>query len=134
MTEYNRDQILTALKKIGAKSVTVQYCGSGDSGQIEDVEIVTETSIDVMECSVTVTEKRGRLVPDVGWRESEVEVNTNIEDAIMEFCYERLSELREGWELNEGSQGTFNFDVRNGKINLIHHQNIMTTETSKKEI
>ena len=44
-------------------------------------------------------------------------------NAIEDWCYNRLERLHGGWEINEGSDGSFTFDFNNMTITLDHTYN-----------
>lgn len=47
---------------------------------------------------------------------------------IHDWCYRRLESLYGGWEINEGSQGKFVFDIKNKVVDLHHENNIEESE------
>ena len=53
------------------------------------------------------------------------EVPANVED----YCYRMLESNYGGWEINEGSQGTFYFDLVDRSITLHHTYNTEETDT-----
>jgi len=85
-----RTKLLEKLRRLGVEIVTADYDGSGDRGQIED--------------------------PQFGSRE----VPAETQKAVLDFFYDALEEVHPGWELNEGSYGTFEWDVRVDAIKLAH--------------
>lgn len=55
------------------------------------------------------------------------DVPLDVPPYIEDFCYEMLSEFP-GWEINEGSQGHFNFDFNSGEVELHYEQNFSDYE------
>lgn len=122
--QINRQNILNALKKNGVKSVEVQYSGSGDSGQIDDVSDVPDDQIEMHDSSSRFSEGE--------WRESVTLEKRPLREAVEWLCYEVLEREHPGWEINEGSNGTLQFDVKEAKIHLTH--NYFTIETEENEV
>lgn len=50
--------------------------------------------------------------------------------AVSDWCYDRLESLHGGWEINEGSRGTFEFDFDDKKIILYHTDNVNMDEST----
>jgi len=59
------------------------------------------------------------------FEEPYVQVPASVED----YCYKILEDLHGGWEINEGSQGSFYFDLEKKTITLEHQYNYEETET-----
>jgi len=99
---------LKPLIQFGFKSAEIEYSGGGDSGDIEEVNIVYGKR--------SVTKKRG----------------DEFKDILTDMCFEELEIHYGGWEINEGSSGTFHleFDGRHIKYWIDHSQNYMETEES----
>ena len=126
----NRDSILQALKENGLGPVRVYYCGSGDSGGIEDVDIEGGTDKKIR---VKFIKQSTSWDPDGHWNESIVENEIDLEDAIREHCYDLLSRNHCGWENNDGGSGEFVLDASSEKITWTHHEYYMETNTTEHE-
>ena len=133
MSNENRDAIMSKLREVGAKSVTVEYSGSGDSGYIDDVTIDYLNVEDKLDLKVDVTVEKSTFQNGQWNKEFEVKT-TELTEAIKEYCYAQLSELYSGWENNDGADGTFMFSVDDNEINLVHNDNIMTQETTESAL
>lgn len=59
---------------------------------------------------------------DSGYIESFFEEGLGVPEDIEDWCYSKLSRYG-GWEINEGSQGYFEFDLENRTIELYHTMN-----------
>lgn len=58
---------------------------------------------------------------DSGWIEDNMELDGDYETApedVLDLCYDLLQSYYPGWEINEGSQGSFTLDFKNKKIML----------------
>ena len=84
--------------------LVLRYDGGGDSGYVEDR----------FECVDSRNRHHGESVP------------ANIGD----WCYDKLESMHGGWEINEGSRGSFEFDLDNKKITLYHTDNINEDESN----
>jgi hypothetical protein len=60
---------------------------------------------------------------DSGYIESDFENGEPSPGAVEEWCYQQLEENFGGWEINEGSQGEFQFDF-NEKTVILHTHTI----------
>jgi len=61
---------------------------------------------------------------DSGFIESDFEGEGSVPGNIEDWCYNQLENQHGGWEINEGSQGDFTFDIENKTITLSHTYNI----------
>ena len=93
--------LLKPLIQFGFKEARLEYNGSGDSGNIEDIEIDYT--------------KHG---PSVGKKKYQ------FNDILTEFCEEILEQHCQGWEIDDGSAGTITvkFDGRNISYNIDHNE------------
>ena len=62
---------------------------------------------------------------DSGYIESDFENGEPSPGAVEEWCYQQLEENFGGWEINEGSQGEFQFDFNEKTVILSHTYNTM---------
>ena len=62
---------------------------------------------------------------DSGYLESDFDNGERSPDEIEEWCYKQLEENFGGWEINEGSQGEFQFDFNEKTVILSHTYNTM---------
>lgn len=70
---------------------------------------------------------------DSGFLEDQfVGTNIDVTDMISEWCYQELENLHGGWEINEGSEGKFIFNLDTKEITLEHRYN--TDETSSNTL
>ncbi len=97
-----RRELVQQLQRLGVETVTAEYDGSGDSGQID--------------------------VPEFG----AVKVPDALATAVQDLFYDVLGDLYAGWEVNEGSFGEFEWDVKQNRINLVHNARIESCETEEQ--
>lgn len=129
--ENNRQAIIKAMRDNWIAKATVEYSGSGDSGQIEDVsfEYRERNGIDAMKEAVSVeVTKVSSEWKNEKWEEKKEKVETDLKSAIEDLCYDLLERTHGGWEINEGSDGRFFFDAKTGNIDLEHDSHYMESE------
>lgn len=128
----NRDSILQALKEHSFPRVRVYYCGSGDSGGIEEIEVegMKGNGPEVKFIHSKTTWDRARE----SWNESIVEESMPLAKAIEQHCYDLIEREHGGWENNDGGSGEFIFDTENGKINWTHNEYYTEQKTSEHEV
>jgi hypothetical protein len=132
----NRERIFNALTAAGIGGVTCTYSGSGDSGNIDDVEAdrgdLTATSV------LTETSRHwsGWDEATGGWGHfaTEMQEEVSINKAIETLCWDKLEDLHGGWENDDGGNGEFELNVAERTITLTHHQAYTQYETSENEL
>lgn len=128
----NRDSILSCMKDKGFSSARVFYCGSGDSGGIEEIDIEgmtgPEPSVKFIKAETSWDRERS------AWDERIVEASMPLTDAIREHCYDLLSARHSGWENEDGGEGEFIFDPKDGNINWCHREFYVEARTINHEV
>jgi hypothetical protein len=123
---HNKNLIFAALADLGVHRVTVDYDGSGDSGQIESIEAWNAVSEKVPLPSIgkvqLAPENPDRPVEDIG-----------LEAAVEQLAWDYLYDNHCGWENNDGAFGTFVFDVPARTITLEHNERDTDLNTSTHE-
>ena len=97
-----RATLCAQLRKLRVQTVTAEYDGEGDSGQVED--------------------------PDFG----SVVVSEELKNATIDLFYEVLEAYYAGWEINEGSFGEFVWNVIGDTIQLVHNERFESVETKER--
>jgi hypothetical protein len=122
----NKATLFAALAEAGIHRVTVEYDGSGDSGQIENVEawdarnerMTFPSGVMVQLASETPTQ----LLPE------------RLEAAVETLAWDYLEiSIGWGWENNDGAFGTFVFDVPARTIALEHNERYTEITTTSHE-
>ena len=121
----NKAILFAALAEAGIHRVTVDYDGSGDSGQIENVEawdadderIPFPSGVKIQ----LVSENPDHPLPE-----------QNLEAAVEHLCWDYL-EVHYGWENNDGAFGTFVFDVPAQLVTLEHNERYTELNTTSHE-
>jgi hypothetical protein len=113
--EANKRAVFAALKTGAVLTVTVQFNGGGDSGQIEEIT----ASADGAAVALPKVEVEMRHCE---WKGKPISRNMSLTDAIEELCFDYLSQEHGGWENNDGGQGGFTFRVEDSSIDLEFEQ------------
>lgn len=117
----NKDLIFDLCEREGVDSFTVSFDGSGDSGQIEDIDLEKKLlDIRVEGAKIKEGSRWENGSPTIVWKNAE-----NLEELISSICYEVLEATCGGWEINEGSYGEFTFDVKKRKVTLDFNERIV---------
>ena len=123
----NKQVLFDALAAAGITSVVVHFDGYGDSGQIEDIEVLAgDQTVDLPTSAVEIAQAQ--------WGSSDVRRTTlTLRDAVETLAYDLLAETHGGWENNEGAFGDFTFDVATRTITLDYNERIETSENTTHE-
>jgi hypothetical protein len=123
----NKEILFAALAEAGIHRVTVEYDGSGDSGQIENVEAWDAGN----ERMPLLTEPKVQLVSE---NPDYPRPAQNLEAAIESLAWDYLDlDIYYGWENNDGAFGTFVFDVPARSIALEHNERYTEVNTTSHE-
>lgn len=106
--------------------------GSGVSWELSEDESLSEVfdSLKELESDSSLLELRYNGGGDSGYVEGAFETGELVPADIEDWCYRQLEDHFGGWEINEGSDGTFYFDLDKNTIELSHTYN---TEENIKE-
>jgi hypothetical protein len=118
-------KILAALKRTRAATITVEYDGEGDSGQIHDVAAQTRHG------------KPAKLPPgpfSLQLYDGAQSSYPSLEDALEAFAWQVIGVYHAGFENNEGGCGTLTIDVANGTVTLDHNDRVIEFCNSLTEV
>jgi hypothetical protein len=122
----NKAIVFAALAEAGIRRVTVEYDGSGDSGQIENVEAWTAGN----ERMPFPTDPR---IPLLSENPGHPRAAQNLQAAVESVAWDYLDDLYYGWENNDGAFGTFVFDVPARTLSLEHNERYTEVNTASHE-
>lgn len=122
----NKTILFDALAATGIHRVTVDYDGSGDSGQIENVEAWSAANARIPFPS----ELRLQMVSE---NPDHPPIERNLEAAVESVAWDYLDDLYSGWENNDGAFGTFAFDVPARTVTLEHNERFTDVNTTSHE-
>ncbi|WEX12374.1 DUF6878 family protein [Chelativorans sp. AA-79] len=112
----NKAVLFDALSTNGVSQVVVTFDGYGDSGQIEEIEArAGDDKVDLPDLSVTLTlAQSGSTKP--------VSKAMSLAEAIESMAYDFLERTHAGWEINDGADGEFVFDVASRTVTLDYNE------------
>jgi hypothetical protein len=117
----NRNLILKLLQKKKATHVIVSYSGSGDSGQIDSVDIYRDKDVINAKGAIKVLGRDTRWnVKANAWDEKIEHKILPLDEALREFVYDWIESEHAGWENNDGASGECTIDVSKGTFTLGH--------------
>jgi hypothetical protein len=118
--DHNKKTVFDALEAAGVETVTVDFDGEGDSGNVDEPCFQGGKTDTAPSVTIRVTSYR----PD-GFEEQ----TQTLPQAVETLCYGYLAQEHGGWENNEGAFGEFVFDVAGRTIRLEFKQRLMEYET-----
>src|SRR5574337_1192536 len=120
----NKQALFAVLDAAGVTHVTLDFDGYGDSGQIEDIAFKSGEE--------TLAAPAGEVVLEIAsYGEAPGPKAFDVRSAIELLVREFLEDDHGGWELNEGSFGTFTFDVAEAAITLDYNERVETSNYSQ---
>jgi hypothetical protein len=129
---HNKNLIFAALAEAGIHKLTVGFDGSGDSGQIDDIEAWSTDQVwSTGDNRIPVPSSRKLQLASPVPGNPPVEMT--LQDAIETLAYDCLEETHWGWENNDGAFGTFVFNVPDRTITLEHNERYTELNTSTHE-
>jgi hypothetical protein len=118
----HKDILFDILHAAGVEEFAVNFEGSGDDGQIEEIGLddkILEMKVEgvsIVEGHVWDIEK--------GVRVEKIIDNLSVKKFVEKICYDVLEGSHCGWENNEGSYGTFDFDVTKRSVTLVFNERV----------
>jgi hypothetical protein len=109
---HNKAALFDALAAAGVTLVVVSFDGSGDSGQIENMEVKAGEEIAALPTGEVELAR-------AEWGKTEPQHATvSMSEAVEQLVYDLLADTHMGWEDGEGAYGEFIFDVAARTITL----------------
>lgn len=137
--KYHANLLFDTLAQTKVSFIEVSFEGCGDSGQIEAVDYTDSKGKGIDELYLDKVIVKGSAKTSYHqWDEKTKKLvltepkEGNVREIIEEICYDKLGASHGGWELNEGSYGTFNFDVSTRKVSLHYNERIEEVRTSEE--
>ena len=118
------DVFKNKLKDLKIESFRVEYSGSGDSGEIEEISIKPDN------LKIKVDVGTWKKFDQQSFEYKETNEPKPLKDFIEDFCYELLEDNHGGWEINEGQSGAIEWDI---KENDLSHNYTTYIEHSESE-
>jgi hypothetical protein len=134
--DYQRFEItISGVKKEISLTHIYSYYSEGDSSGLEYDDMIEEweekgvfEDIQIPEDGYMTLKYNGG--GDSGYIESEFDNGQPVPTEIEEWGYQQLSDNFGGWEINEGSQGEFQFDFGEKTVVLAHTYNTLVDESN----
>ena len=127
--------IYTGEKKEISLTHIYSFLTEGDSQGVEYDDMIEEweekgvfNDIEIPEDNYLVLKYNGG--GDSGYLESDFESGQPVPTEVENWCYQQLEENFGGWEINEGSQGEFQFDFNEKTVTLSHTYNTLVDESN----
>ena len=137
--KYHTNLLFDTLAQTKVSTIEVDFEGCGDSGQIEAVDYTDSKGKGIDEAYLDkVIVKGSERTSYHEWDEKKKQMvltearEGNVRGIIEEICYDKLGASHGGWEINEGSYGTFYFDVSTRKVRLEYNERIEEVRTSEE--
>jgi hypothetical protein len=137
--KYHSNLLFDTLAQTKVSSIEVSFEGCGDSGQIESVDYTDANGKGIDELYLDKVIVKGSAKTSYHkWDEKTKKLvkteatEGNVREIIEEVCYDKLGASHGGWEINEGSYGTFYFDVSTRKVRLEYNERIEEVRTSEE--
>lgn len=138
----NYDNIEFDVDAVNQELTITRYYGYEEPGDgsgmtwgddTDDTEMVEELMKEILESGARPNDSGFLQLDyngsgDSGYLESNFTNGDRVPANIENWCYDRLESNYGGWEINEGSQGYFLFNVENRTIELEHTNNVLTEE------
>jgi hypothetical protein len=120
-----KTSLFDCLEDAGLILITVDFDGSGDSGQIEGIFAFDEYG------EVAVPQNSLPCISLNPGARADTTDSQSVSDVVEALAYDLLEEEHGGWENETGAYGEFRFDVTDRTIILAYHERIMTSEYSE---
>jgi len=137
--KYHSNLLFDTLAQTKVSTIEVSFEGCGDSGQIESVDYTDSNGKGIDEAYLDKVIVKGSAKTSYHkWDEKTKKLvkteatEGNVREIIEEICYDKLGASHGGWEINEGSYGTFYFDVSTRKVRLEYNERIEEVRTSEE--
>jgi hypothetical protein len=119
-----RDRVCANLAAFGAAVAEIEYDGEHDAGCITSVQLLdaARQQIDLPTSTVELTYETSYWDADAkAWRKRSQSQTVPIDEALKQWCYDLLEEHFDGWEIDDGANGTITLDII-ARTGLIEHR------------
>jgi len=117
--------VLALLKKHGIASVTAEYCGSSDSGQIETVYAVdAQDQFVAIATAAAITLGEG----------DRTRTFTSLRDLLSDFAWSCVCRHHDGFWYGAGGEGNIHINVATGRVKIDHIERFIGSDSSETEV
>lgn len=128
LLQENRARLMAVLTTLAVRSVTINYVGGGDFGDVCDLEISPPELLTQLEqTNVVMRYVRGEW-HDGKYHPSLADQTVPLQQALTDFTLDWLNSVQGGWENNDGGQGAVIINVHHNSCSLEHTE--FYTETN----
>jgi hypothetical protein len=131
VNKINKQVLVEFMRNSGINEIVIDFDGSGDSGQMDDVICYPEdknnllkTQLPLISCHHRFADGKWTLVEELGKAEAH--------DVAADISYSILENHYGGWEINEGSYGKIRINT-NGSGSIEFHERVIDTNYSEFE-
>ena len=128
----NKQTLCAIMEALGITSLEVEFDGSGDSGQVNGVNVYPQGKQTAFEQIQTKVFRTACFYSSAGNRIEEQEEECAADDLAADFAYDVLEFKHSGWEINDGAFGTIVINA-NGSGRIDYNQRITETEYEESE-
>ena len=126
---HTKPLLFDALSSLGVVTVTVEFNGSGDSGQIEEIKAVDAAGNEIL------LDQSNVVIKTVNGMDDSIEENScTLLEAIDTACWDWLKETHGGWVNDDGAMGNFVLNVANRTVTLEFNERYEAYRTSTEEL
>lgn len=118
--------ILDAARALGIAHIDVSYSGDGDEGQIQDITAWRAAQGQALALAVDITAGAPLVF--------EGTCHANLHTLIDDFAWDVLAVHHNGFEINDGGEGTISIDVCAGTASLERSDRCIALETTTVEL
>lgn len=109
--------ILFNLSAQGFEWVLIRYCGGGDSGALDEIELVPTGALTIVD-------------GEVDWIKEDyekVEIESKLKDKLEDVAYSQVLNSADDWWNNEGGGGTLYINTMDATYHGDHYVNVTET-------
>lgn len=117
-----RQELVTKLRELGVTKIYCAYSGYGDSGSLDTVQATPAMDLDM------VFDQKPNF-----WDNNKLN-DRSVGEAIHDLFYDLLEQNHPGWEINDGSDGEFTWDITTDRIAIDHGEHYTETHRTSHEL
>lgn len=130
----NKSIVINKLIELGATVAEIDYNGSGDSGQVEEIRVLkNKKEVSLKDQHVSYYERQDQFNGS-GWNSSFTKKTVSLEEALEKIAEDLLDYNGIDWYNNDGGYGIVRVDLKDQKLKLEHNQRIMSEQYEEHEL
>jgi hypothetical protein len=131
VNKINKQVLVEFMRSNGIDEIVIDFDGSGDSGQMDDVICYPEDKNNLLKTQLPLISCHHRFA-DGKWTLVEELRKAEAHDVAADISYGILENHHGGWEINEGSYGKIRINT-NGSGSIEFHERVIETNYSEIE-